>query len=172
MKMDDFGRYHMRRQDRSMPERADHLDVVRGGKYLTLALSRDNQPYLVTLCYAFAEDENCFYVHCATSGKKLDYIRANQRVWGQVLEDGGYAVGRGTYHYRTVMFDALAEPVDEPEVKARALLALLERYEPEPDPLAARMMAKGMVDRTAVLRLRVVAMSGKQNRPEPPPAGT
>jgi nitroimidazol reductase NimA-like FMN-containing flavoprotein (pyridoxamine 5'-phosphate oxidase superfamily) len=32
-----------------MPERADQLDVIRGGKYLTLALSRDNQPYLVTL---------------------------------------------------------------------------------------------------------------------------
>ena len=170
MKLDPNGRYHLRRRDRDMPERADQLEVIRGGKYLTLALSRDNQPYLVTLCYAFDEDQNCFYVHGATSGKKLDYLRANGRVWGQVVEDHGYAVGKGTYYYRTVMFDALAELVEEPEAKARALLALIERYEPEPEPMAAKMMVKGLIDRTAVLRLRVLAMSGKRNQPGRPQA--
>ena len=165
MKLDHNGRYRMRRQDRDMPERADQLDVIRGGKHLTLALSRDNQPYLVALCYAFDEAENCFYVHGATSGKKLDYVRANGRVWGQVVEDHGYAVGKGTYYYRTVMFDALAELVEEPDAKARALLTLIERYEPEPEPVATKMMVSAMVDRTAVLRLRVLAMSGKRNQP-------
>jgi nitroimidazol reductase NimA-like FMN-containing flavoprotein (pyridoxamine 5'-phosphate oxidase superfamily) len=173
MKTDANGRRQMRRQDRAMPDRGDHLDVIRGGRHLTLAMSRDNQPYLVSLCYAFAETENCFYVHGATAGKKLEYVRANPRVWGQVLDDGGYAAGKASYYYRTVQFDGLAELVDEPEAKARALQALIERYEPEAGvgPVAAKMMVQAMVDRTVVLRLRVLAMSGKQNRPETAPAG-
>jgi len=164
-KTDEHGRYQMRRGDRAMPERSDQLEVIRGGQYLTLALCREAEPYLVPLCYAFADAENCFYVHGATSGKKLDFIRANQRVWGQVVEDHGYAKGQGTYRYRSVMFDALAEPVDDPEAKRAALLALLVRYEPEAQELAAKMMVPAMIDRTAVLRLRVLAMTGKRNLP-------
>jgi len=87
MKTDANGRHHMRRQDRAMPDRAEQLDVIRGSRFLTLAMSRDNQPYLVSLCYAFDERENCFYAHGATAGKKLEYVRANPRVWGQVLDD-------------------------------------------------------------------------------------
>ncbi|HOX06227.1 MAG TPA: pyridoxamine 5'-phosphate oxidase family protein [Planctomycetota bacterium] len=172
MKTDANGRHHMRRQDRAMPDRAEQLDVIRGSRFLTLAMSRDNQPYLVSLCYAFDERENCFYAHGATAGKKLEYVRANPRVWGQVLDDGGYAPGKATYYYRTVMFDALAEVVDDPETKARALRTLIERYEPAAGagPMAARMVVQAMVDRTAVLRLRVLAMTGKQNRPEASPA--
>jgi len=171
MRIDANGRHHMRRQDRAMPERADQLDVIRGGRYLTLAMSRDNQPYLVSLCYAFAESENCFYVHGARTGKKLDFVRANPRVWGQIVDDGGYAAGKATYYYRTVQFDAVAELVEEPEARARALAMLIGRYEPEPEPVTVRMTAREMVDRTAVLRLRVLATSGKRNQPgaAPPP---
>jgi nitroimidazol reductase NimA-like FMN-containing flavoprotein (pyridoxamine 5'-phosphate oxidase superfamily) len=165
MKTDEQGRYRMRRGDRAMPERADQFEVIRGGWYLTLALCREAEPYLVPLCYAFSEKENCFYVHCATSGKKLDFIRANQRVWGQVVDDRGYASGKGTYWYRSVMFDAMAETVSDPEAKRAALRALLERYEPDAEQLAAKMMAPAMIGRTAVLRLRVLTMTGKRNLP-------
>jgi hypothetical protein len=163
MKTDENGRYHLRRKDKAMPDPADQLAVIRGGKFLTLALCRDNEPYLVSLCYAHSEAERCFYVHSALQGKKLDFLRANQRVWGQILEDRGYVGGAATYAYRSVMFEGLAEFVEEPEAKRRALAALLERYEPGAEALKARMLAGNMVDKTAVVRLRVLALSGKQS---------
>jgi nitroimidazol reductase NimA-like FMN-containing flavoprotein (pyridoxamine 5'-phosphate oxidase superfamily) len=101
--------YHLRRIERDMPDRADQLAVLRTQKYLSLALARDNQPYLVSLNYGFSEAENCFYVHSAPEGRKLDYLRANPRVWGQVIEDRGYLVGQCSHSYRSVMFEARAE---------------------------------------------------------------
>ncbi len=167
MTTDESGRYAMRRKDREMPGRSEQLEVIRAGRYMTLALSRGDEPYMVPLCYAFSEDENCFYAHCATDGKKLDFLRANPRVWGQVVEDLGYADGKATYRFRSVMFEAKAEEVSESEAKRAALRAILDRYEPRAEELAPKMMAGGIVDRTAVLRLRVAAMTGKSN---PPPA--
>jgi len=81
--------YHLRRIERDMPDRVDQLAVIHGQKYLSLAMACDDFPYLVSLNYAFSEEENCFYVHSAPQGRKIEMLRANPRVWGQVIEDRG-----------------------------------------------------------------------------------
>jgi uncharacterized protein len=107
------GHYHLRRIERDMPDRADQLAVLRTQKFLSLAMARDNQPYLVSLNYAFSEPENCFYVHSAPEGRKIDILRVNPHVWGQVIEDRGYVSGKCSHAYRSVMFEARAEfPTD------------------------------------------------------------
>jgi len=156
-------RYHPRRMEKDLPDRAEQLAVIRSQKFLTFAVCRDNEPYLVTMNYAFSEAENCFYLHCANEGKKMDFIRANPRVWGQVIEDRGYAQGKCSHNFRCVMFDGVAEIVSEPDAKRRALEMLIEHCEPNPEPLKAKLVTTAGIEKTAILRLRVLAMSGKQS---------
>ena len=58
----DEEHYHLRRIQRDMPDCAEQMAVLHGQKYLSLAMADDNRPYLVSLNYAFSEEENCFYV--------------------------------------------------------------------------------------------------------------
>jgi uncharacterized protein len=154
--------YHLRRIERDMPDRADQLAVLRTQKYLSLALARDNQPYLVALNYGFSEPENCFYVHSAPEGRKLDYLRANPRAWGQVIEDRGYLVGQCSHAYRSVMFEAHAEFVENLDEKRRALSLMIDHADPEPEPLKQRLVATSGLEQVVVLRLAIRSLSGKQ----------
>ena len=156
--------YHLRRIEREMADRADQLAVLRGQKFLSLAMACDQEPYLVSLNYAFSEEENCFYVHSAPQGRKLDYLRANPRVWGQVIEDRGYLPGQCSHAYRSVMFRGRAEFVEEPQEKKRALALMVDHADPDPAPLRQRLLAGAHMEHVVVLRLVVESMSGKQSQ--------
>lgn len=155
--------YHLRRMDRDMSDRREQLAVIRGQKVLTLAMCREGEPYLVALDYAFSEEENCFYVHCATEGKKNDWLRDNPRVCGQVVEDGGYVAGKCVHAYRSVIFEGAAEHVEGAEQKRRALEMLVEQLEPDPVAAREKLMEKARLENVVVLRVRVMRMSGKKS---------
>jgi nitroimidazol reductase NimA-like FMN-containing flavoprotein (pyridoxamine 5'-phosphate oxidase superfamily) len=156
--------YHLRRIERDMPDRADQLAVLRGQKYLSLAMAMDNEPYLVSLNYAFSDAENCFYVHSAPDGRKLDFMRVNPRVWGMVIEDNGYLVGKCAHAYRSIMFRACAEFVDDIEEKRRALSLMIDHADPDPEPLKKRLVDSADLEDVIVLRLVVDWMGGKQGQ--------
>lgn len=154
--------YHLRRIERDMPGRADQLAVLRGQKFLSLAMVRDNMPYLVCMNYAYSESENCFYLHSAPAGRKIDFLRANPKVWGQVVEDRGYLIGKCSHQYRSVMFAAEAEFVGELEEKRRALALMIDHADPDPEPLKQRLVATADLKTVTVIRLAVRWMTGKQ----------
>ena len=159
-------RYHPRRLDKEMPDWADQLDVLRTQSVATLAMARGDEPYLVTMNVAYDEGERCFYAHAATTGKKMEFLRVNPRVWGQVVEDGGPVAGKCTQKYRSVMFEGTVEEVTEPERKLRAMERLIEKFEPDPTASKARMLTQGAMDRTTVLCIRVHQFSGKRSPAE------
>lgn len=157
--------YHLRRIERDMPDRADQLAVLHGQKYLSLAMVRDNRPYLVSLNYAFSEKENCFYVHSAPEGRKIEMLRANPHVWGQVIEDRGYIAGQCSHAYRSVMFKARAEFVADLAEKRRALALMIVHANPEAAAaLQDRLVATSDLTQVAVIQLVVVSMGGKQGQ--------
>ena len=154
--------YHLRRVERDMPDRDDQLAVVRSQKYLSLAMTRGEQPYLVSMNYAYSEQENCFYVHSASEGRKLVYLRANPRIWGQIIEDRGYLAGQCAHAYRSIMFAGRAEFVEDVEQKRRALAMMIDHADADPEPLKQRLIATADLRNVIVLRLVVFSMSGKQ----------
>jgi nitroimidazol reductase NimA-like FMN-containing flavoprotein (pyridoxamine 5'-phosphate oxidase superfamily) len=154
--------WHTRHPDKAITDPAEIARIVAGQKFLTLALCAENRPYLVTLSHAFDAERNCFYFHCSPVGRKIDLIRANPHVYGQVLEDLGYAPGECEHRYRTVQFDGKAELVADPDEKLRALRLLIDRLEPEPEPVKARLLKPGRLGGVAVMRVTVTGWSGKQ----------
>jgi len=154
--------WHTRRPDKAITDTAEITRIVASQKFLTLALCAENEPYLVTLSHAFDAERNCFYFHCSPVGRKIDLIRANPQVYGQVLEDCGYVATECEHRYRTVQFDGRAEVVSDPDEKLRALRLLIERLEPAPEPVKARLLGPERLTGVAVIRVTVTGWSGKQ----------
>ncbi len=155
--------YHLRRPEQAIADPAEMQAIIESQKYMTLALCRENEPYLVTVNYAYDADERCFFLHCAPRGKKMDYWRANPVVWGQVMSDDGYCDGECNHAYRSVHFRGLVEFVEEREAKKQALYRLIDRLESDPGATRQRLVNDRSVDCVAVVRVRVVEMSGKRN---------
>jgi uncharacterized protein len=154
--------WHTRHPDKAITDAAEISRIIMGQKFLTLALCAENQPYLVTLSHAYDSERNCFYFHCSPVGRKIDIIRANPQVYGQVLEDCGYVPTECEHKYRTVQFEGRAEIVADPEEKLRALRLLIERLEPAPEPVKARLLQPDRLTGIAVIRVTVINWSGKQ----------
>ena len=75
-------KYHIRRKDKEITEQDQMKKILKTTNYVTLAMVKDGEPYLVSLSHAYDEAEHSIYFHSASEGKKLDYLRANPNVWG------------------------------------------------------------------------------------------
>ncbi|HOT92254.1 MAG TPA: pyridoxamine 5'-phosphate oxidase family protein [Anaerolineae bacterium] len=155
--------YHLRRSEKEITDPAMMWAVIAGQKYMTLALSRDNIPYLVTVNYGCDQAAGCLYFHCAGEGKKMDYLRANPVVWGQVLEDHGYCDGKCDHAFRTVQFQGRVVFVEDIEEKRRALALMIEQLESDPEAVKARQLTEKAVARVTIGKVIIEAMSGKAN---------
>lgn len=158
--------YHLRRAEKAITEETVFFEIIRGQKHMTLALCRDGEPYLVTVNYGFDAEARCFYFHCASEGRKMDYLHANPRVWGQIMEDHGYLPGKCDHAFRTVQFEGRAAIIEDPAAKRTALMLMIEQLEPEPEPVKQRFDNEAALARVTLVRVQVVAFSGKQS-PKP-----
>lgn len=159
--------YHMRRADKAMRDEHEMLTLIRSQRLLTLAMCADGEPYLVTVDYGFDESARTFYFHCAREGKKLDVLRANPVVWGQVVEDLGYVDGECDHAYRSVHFRGRAEVLSDEVAKRAALRLMMRQLESDvSEDRWAEFEAKAL-DKVVVVAVHVEAMTGKRSVPAP-----
>jgi len=156
----------MRRKDREIKSRAEIIDIVNGQKIATIAMCKDNSPYLITADYGFDEQEKCFYIHCAKRGKKIDFLRANPRVWGCSVEDLGYVQGECDHYYRSVHFEGGAELITDLERKRKALELMIDFLEDDPEKGKKEFITKTKFLNTMIVRINVSRFTGKCNVPK------
>lgn len=155
--------YHMHRQDREITDPAEISAVLGRGQVATLALARDNEPYVVTLNYGYDPEEGVLYFHCANIGLKLDFLRANPRVCGTVVIDGAYKVGECAYAYTSVVFRGSVDTVQDEDEKRQALGCMIDFLEPDPEPVRQRLLAEGgRLSGVTVLKLTIEEITGKR----------
>lgn len=155
--------YHLRHPNKAIENIDEIYDVIASQRYLTLAMSRNDEPYLVTVNFAFDKETECFYFHCAKKGRKLEYLRGNPNVWGQVLEDLGYVEGHCDHNYRTVMFRGTAEILEDLEETRHAMGLLIESQEADPSIMRKKHIETGTFDRAHMVRIRALSFTGKVN---------
>lgn len=154
-------KYHQRHPEKAIEDQNELVNIIHGQKYMTFALCKEKEPYLVTVNYAFDQRRNCFYFHCSPKGKKMDFIRANPIVWGQIMEDRGYLQGECDHAYRTVQFKGQAEVIEDIEEKRYALHLMIEQLEDHPEPTKQKYIEEGSYTNTAIVRIQVKGMTGK-----------
>jgi hypothetical protein len=153
----------MKRKDKEITDVEVLKMILKAAKYVTLALSKDNEPYLVSLSHGYDEGRNCIYFHCATVGKKLDYLRSNNIVWGQALLDYGYVEGECDHLYASVHFGGRAAFVDDFMEKRSAIERMMEQLDRKPEELIAELDIERLKG-TVICRIDIDSMSGKKSK--------
>jgi nitroimidazol reductase NimA-like FMN-containing flavoprotein (pyridoxamine 5'-phosphate oxidase superfamily) len=165
-------KYHVRRMDREIKDPAKLERVLKETRYITIALCKDNEPYLVSLSHNYDEDAKCLYFHCASAGKKLDYIKVNPRVWGQVIIDRGYVEGECNHLYVTTMFEGRVELIKDIAEKRRIMSHMFTRQvrklptsgKMEVDPHMIRIGKDAELSDMTIGRIMIEELTGKHSK--------
>ena len=68
----------MRRKEKEITDKTAIESIILRSSVCRLALSEDNHPYIVPLCFGYKD--NTLYFHSALEGKKLDIMKNNNNV--------------------------------------------------------------------------------------------
>ncbi len=155
----------MRRTERAIAETDQMIEVLQGAKYASIAMCRDDEPYIVTMNYGYDEGRNALYFHCARQGLKIDFVTRNPTVCGTVIEDRGYLQGECAHAFRSVVFWGQMTIVDTLAEKKHAMEVMLGHLEDDPDEVRRTQLKDDeSYERVGILRLDIHEISGKQGR--------
>ncbi|MGO8693324.1 MAG: pyridoxamine 5'-phosphate oxidase family protein [Rectinemataceae bacterium] len=153
----------MRRKDREVAGKADLEAILSEAKVCRIALSTQGAPYIVALSFGFRwDDELRLYFHGAREGRKLELLRSNglagfQLETGVELVRGPEACDWGM-RYTSIVGSGMLEEVLDPGERRSGLDAVMAHYGFE----GTARYEGGPLEATAVLRLRVLEISGKK----------
>ncbi len=158
-------RYHMHKTEREMTDEEAMWEVLRKGKFITFALSKDDEPYVLTLSYGLDEENRRMFFHTALKGLKLEILKTNSKAVGTVIEDLGYVHGECSHKYSSVvLFGNLYEMEDLSE-KKHGMMKMFQHLEAEPDSLRERFLgANAAYEKIKVLRFDIDSMRGKTSK--------
>ena len=152
----------MRRRDKEICDEAEIRGILGEAKHVTVAMSLNDEPYLVTLSHGYDAERNCVYFHCAAEGKKVEILRANPRVWGQALVDGGYQQGSCDHLYKTVQFHGRVSFVSDQAEKEHALRVMIRHLDDDPETVIKNQITPHSTGRILVGRIDIDHMTGKK----------
>lgn len=155
--------YHPKRKRNEILDEQDKGVLLKNGKFLTLALCKDDEPYIVSLSYGYDQNNNCLYFHCANQGHKLDFIRVNPKTCATLIRDNGYLEARCDHNYESLVIRGRLSIVEALEEKRHGLQVLLEHLEKDPAPILARNIKNdGSYNAVTILRLELEHVIGKK----------
>jgi nitroimidazol reductase NimA-like FMN-containing flavoprotein (pyridoxamine 5'-phosphate oxidase superfamily) len=152
----------IRRKEKEIQSREEMIAIIESAKYVTVAMSSNDEPYLATLSHGYDREKNCIYFHCAQEGKKIDILKTNNVVWGQVLEDHGYVDGSCDHLYATTQFKGRVVFITDSEEKKHALSVMIHQLESEPQKVMEEQITEKSVERVNIGRIDIEQMSGKK----------
>ncbi len=153
----------MNRKEGEIADKSELFEILGQGKYVTIAMCRENEPYIVTLSYGYDENKNALYFHCSLKGLKLDLVKGNPSVCATVIEDEGYRMGECDQAYRSVVFWGRMQKVENLQEKKHGMQILLNHLEDDPDQVRKRILKSDEAyEEVGILRLDITEISGKQ----------
>ena len=155
--------YHVRRTDRELTDPTSIASVLRRGRFATVAMCHEGEPYLVTLSYGYDADANALYFHVAKEGRKLDAIAADPHVCATVVIDGGYEQGVCEHHYESVVLRGSMRLVVDPAERRSGMRVLVTHLEDDPELVWThdRLDGDTVYERMLVARLDIDEITGK-----------
>ena len=157
----------MRRMDKEIKDPSKLRKILKETDFVTIAMCCGYEPSLVSLIHCYDEEKNCIYFHCASEGKKLDFLRSNPRVWGQALIDHGYHEANCSHLYVSAMFQGKVDFLEDLKEKKRAFRILITALDSDPDPLIKRLLdvqsQNASLEKTVVGRIKIEQITGKKS---------
>lgn len=153
----------MRRKDKEITDPNLLQTILKSVKYVTLAMSMDDQPYLVSLSCGYDENGKCLYFHCAKEGKKFTYLKANNTVWGQALLDFGYVQGKCDHKFASLHFKGRVVFLNEHDEKRHAMNIMMRQLDKNPDALIAKLNPERL-QKALIGKIDIESISGKKSK--------
>jgi nitroimidazol reductase NimA-like FMN-containing flavoprotein (pyridoxamine 5'-phosphate oxidase superfamily) len=153
----------MRRVDKEITSSRILRKILKSASYVTVAMCKNDEPYLVSLSQGYDETRNCLYFHCAAEGKKLDFLKANNRIWAQALLDYGYVQGECDHSYASVHFKGKVTFIEDPDEKLHAIQTMINQLDKNPTRLLTKLKAEKL-GTTLIGRIDIESMTGKKTK--------
>jgi nitroimidazol reductase NimA-like FMN-containing flavoprotein (pyridoxamine 5'-phosphate oxidase superfamily) len=159
-------KYHLNnRPNREIKTDTEILGILRNGKYVSISMCRENEPYIVTLSYGYDSESNSLYFHSSPEGLKIDFIKSNPLVCATIIEDGGYVINECEHNYRTVVFWGEMFIVHDLEEKKHGMSILLNHLEKDPDRKKEMLLKSlDLGVKMTVLKLEINQIHGKEGK--------
>ena len=152
-----------RRADRTMKTLREMELLLERMPVGRLAVTTEDGPYIIAVNYLFFEGS--IYFHSGLSGRKMEALRVDSRVCflvdevgPQVLWERGCGISQV---YKSVVCFGKAEFVEGLLEKRGILERMVQKYVPSSYPLSS--MTDQNVKKTAVVRIVIESMTGKEN---------
>lgn len=151
----------MRRIEKEITDRRAIDAIINASQVCRVALSMDNQPYLVPLSFGY--DGHAVYLHTAVEGKKIEYFEANNRVCvefeGRIrLKTHDQLACKWSILYESVIADGTIRELTAPQDKQYALKQIMRHYSGQDWKFEPGAMAK-----TRVWEIGIVSVTGKHS---------
>ncbi len=154
---------NMRRKEKEIKDKQEIFEILKKAKFVTIAMCKGNEPYLVTLSHGFDSERERIYFHCAQEGKKVDILKSNNIVWGQAFIDKGYVDGKCDHLYKSVHLKGTVSFVDDIEEKRHALITMIKQLDKNPDEIIAKQITEKSLKRVNIGRIDISYLSGKKS---------
>ena len=156
-------RYHVLRTDRELTDAGAISDILRRGKFATVAMVHDGGPYLVTLSYGWDEAANALFFHMARAGRKVDALASDPRVCATVVLDGGYVDGACEHRYESVVMTGTMRVLTDAEEARAGMRTLIGALEGDSGPMWSHNKLDGQEqwERMSIARLDIESITGK-----------
>lgn len=153
----------IRRKERAITDRDEIKEILKSTEYITIAMCKDNQPYLATLSHGYDPEKNVIFFHCANEGKKIKYLEANKVVWGQATKDMGYVQGKCSHKYASTQFKGKVTFIESLKQKRQALITMIQQLDENPDLVIKRDLTEKSIQNVTVGRIDIEYLSGKKS---------
>lgn len=151
----------VRRQNRVLEgDRITELLLNSEFGFLSLGTSENGYAYGIPISYAYEEESNSLYFHCAPEGQKLDEINKNNKVSFCVVGKTNPIADKFTTLYESVIVfgEAITDLSDDE--KRKALRLLVKKYSPGFEEIAEQYMDKSW-NRTATFKIEIKHITAK-----------
>ena len=153
----------MRRNDREIIDRNEIVDIIKKCDVCRLAFFDDEFPYIVPMNFGFdyQNGEIILFFHCASEGKKLEVIKANNHVCFEMdcshkLIEGKLACDY-TMEFESVIGNGMIETIENNN-KIQALTVIMQKYSDSHD----FEFEEKYVNAVTVLKLSVKNITAKR----------
>jgi nitroimidazol reductase NimA-like FMN-containing flavoprotein (pyridoxamine 5'-phosphate oxidase superfamily) len=121
--------YHVRRTEREIVDEKEFESILEKGKYAIIGLSKDDEPYVVTLSYGYDKQEKLLYFHCGKEGQKIDFIKSNARACITIIEDDGYDADSCDHSYKSIVIRGRIQFIDDQNEVDRGIRTMITQLE-------------------------------------------
>lgn len=148
----------MRRKDKEITDIKIIEEIIKNAKVCRIGMCSAGTPYVVPVCFGYSE--GVIYFHSARKGKKIDFLKDNNRVCFEFDSDVDVLVSddpcKWSMRYKSVIGYGRAYFVEDDKEKKKGMEIIMGNYSD-----CALSYNFKMLDQVVVIKILIDSITGK-----------